>query len=103
MRSGANGRESAGGGRGGEGGGPGGEGTAGNGRGTGRADGRGGDGMTAVQQTERRPVGILAAMLALAIGVGLAWSWQRQVMHVASRYLEAMANIRAPIKWITLT
>jgi D-alanine transfer protein len=59
--------------------------------------------MTAVENAGRRPVGILAAMLALAIGVGLAWSGQRYVLHVSSRYLEAMANVRAPIKSITLT
>jgi D-alanine transfer protein len=59
--------------------------------------------MTAVENAGRRPVGILAAMLALAIGVGLAWGWQRYVLHVSSRYLEAMANVRAPIKSITLT
>jgi D-alanine transfer protein len=59
--------------------------------------------MTAVENSGRRPVGILAAMLALAIGVGLAWSGQRYVLHVSSRYLEAMANVRAPIKSITLT
>jgi D-alanine transfer protein len=53
--------------------------------------------------TARLPVGILAAMLALAIGIGLAWAGQRYVLHVSGRYLEAMANVRAPIKSITLT
>src|SRR5262245_37129150 len=42
-------------------------------------------------------------MLALTIGIGLAWSWQRSVVHVSGEYLDAMANIRAPIKSITLT
>ncbi|HKA28786.1 MAG TPA: hypothetical protein VKH82_05390, partial [Candidatus Binatia bacterium] len=59
--------------------------------------------MTRIPDTARPPVGILAAMLALAIGIGLAWSWQRSVVHVSAQYLDAMANIRAPIKSITLT
>jgi poly-D-alanine transfer protein DltD len=42
-------------------------------------------------------------MLALAIGIGLAWAGQTYVLHVSARYLEAMANVRAPIKSITLT
>jgi D-alanyl-lipoteichoic acid biosynthesis protein DltD len=59
--------------------------------------------VTRIPDTARPPLGILAAMLALAIGIGLAWSWQRSVVHVSGQYLDAMANIRAPIKSITLT
>jgi D-alanine transfer protein len=51
----------------------------------------------------RPAVGILAAMLALTIAIGVAWSGQRYVLNLSGRYLEAMASIRAPIKSITLT
>ncbi len=70
---------------------------------TARPGGRGTGDVTLVADTARPPVGILAAMLALAIGIGLAWAGQRYVLHVSGRYLEAMANVRAPIKSITLT
>ena len=68
-----------------------------------RRGGRGSGDVTSAADTARPPVGILAAMLALAIGIGLAWAGQTYVLHVSGRYLEAMANVRAPIKSITLT
>ena len=70
---------------------------------TARRGGRGTGDVTSAADTARPPVGILAAMLALAIGIGLAWAGQTYVLHVSGRYLEAMANVRAPIKSITLT
>jgi D-alanine transfer protein len=59
--------------------------------------------MSPVPDVTRRPVGILAALLALTIALGMAWSGQRYVLDLSGRYLQAMANIRAPIKSITLT
>jgi D-alanine transfer protein len=70
---------------------------------TARRGGGGGGDVTSSADIARPPVGILAATLALAIGIGLAWAGQRYVMHVSTRYLESMANVRAPIKSITLT
>lgn len=50
----------------------------------------------------RRPVGVLAAALAIVIAVALSSSWQVQAFHEAARNQRSVAGLRAPIKFLTL-
>jgi D-alanine transfer protein len=61
--------------------------------------GEGGSG----EAVARRPVGVLAAALAIMIAVAVSWGWQVQAFRMASRYRRSVAAMHAPIKFMSLT
>ncbi len=48
------------------------------------------------------PVGVLAAVLATIIAVAISLEWQREAFHEADHYRRSVADLRAPIKFLTL-
>jgi poly-D-alanine transfer protein DltD len=58
---------------------------------------------TSVATSAPRPVGILAALLAVAIAVGVARSGQVYALRLAGRYVQAVAGHPSPVKSATLT
>jgi len=59
--------------------------------------------IAAVAPAERRPVAIPAALLAIAIAACVAWSAQISALRMAVRSAGALANVRTPLKPLTLT
>ena len=51
---------------------------------------------------ERRPVGVFAAVLAIAIAVAVSRGWQVQAFHRASHYQRSVAGLYSPVKFLSL-